>query len=135
VAVDGGAPVQVTPGIGLMAMESPDGRHVYYTEARDPLSASALWRLPAGGGPPEHLANAIVAGSFTVVQAGIYATQRHAGGTRLLFVNATTLAQTTVIDVIDNAGIGVGATADGRSIFFTKTDAMANDLMLVEGFR
>src|SRR5215470_1164316 len=44
VPVSGGAEVQVTQNVGWVALESPDGAAVYYTETSGP-QPSPLWRL------------------------------------------------------------------------------------------
>lgn len=45
VALDGGQPQQITAGDGYLAMESPDGRWIYYTKG----GAAGIWRIPATG--------------------------------------------------------------------------------------
>ena len=49
VASAGGQPQQVTANGGFLAMESPDGRWVYFTKAGEP----GLWRIPAAGSGPK----------------------------------------------------------------------------------
>lgn len=52
VPVAGGEPQQVTKTDGYLAMESPDGKWVYYTKSNHP----GIWRIPAGGGPEVRIA-------------------------------------------------------------------------------
>lgn len=47
----GGQPQQVIMNGGYLAMESPDGKWLYFTKADD----SGLWRMPSGGGPDTHI--------------------------------------------------------------------------------
>jgi dipeptidyl aminopeptidase/acylaminoacyl peptidase len=47
----GGQPQLVTTNGGYLAMESPDGKWLYFTKDND----SGLWRMPSGGGPETHI--------------------------------------------------------------------------------
>ena len=47
VALAGGQPQQVTATSGYLAMESPDGRWVYFTKTSEP----GIWRKPSSGRP------------------------------------------------------------------------------------
>jgi Tol biopolymer transport system component/DNA-binding winged helix-turn-helix (wHTH) protein len=51
VPVGGGQPQQVTMNGGYLAMESPDGKWLYFTKDND----SGLWKMPSGGGPETHI--------------------------------------------------------------------------------
>jgi Tol biopolymer transport system component/DNA-binding winged helix-turn-helix (wHTH) protein len=51
VPVGGGQPQQVTMTGGYLAMESPDGKWLYFTKDND----SGLWKMPSGGGPETHI--------------------------------------------------------------------------------
>jgi Tol biopolymer transport system component len=45
VPCDGGAAVQVTRGGGLYALESSDGKYLYYSQAE---TTAGIWRMPGG---------------------------------------------------------------------------------------
>ena len=51
IPVSGGAAVQVSAGLGMMAIESPDGAYLYYTESTNTNSPAPLLRIPVAGGP------------------------------------------------------------------------------------
>ena len=58
---DGGPAQQVTTGGGFAAVESPDGRYVYYAKGR---TVTGLWRVPTGGGTEEPVLNRLKAGHW-----------------------------------------------------------------------
>ncbi|HEV8575380.1 MAG TPA: hypothetical protein VGR43_11810, partial [Dehalococcoidia bacterium] len=141
----GGAAVQVTNNLGAIAIESHDGRDLYYIEAVD--RPSSLWRLPLTGGAPVKVLDGVVLGNFDVVEAGIYYidrvsgeagvfyTDRPAGDTRLQYFDFSTRRSTTVARNLGTVGPGLTASRDGRTILYTRVDSSVDDLMLVENFR
>lgn len=50
-AINGGQPQQVTANGAYVAMESPDGRWIYFTKG----DVSGIWRIPVGGGVEERI--------------------------------------------------------------------------------
>lgn len=67
----GGQPQQVTTNGGFLAMESPDGRWLYFTRIND----SGLWRMPTAGGAETRIISQPAAGYWgywTVASSGIY---------------------------------------------------------------
>lgn len=71
VPVAGGQPQQVTTTEGYLAMESPDGKWVYYTKG----NTSGIWRIPTGGGPEVRIAPQPPDGYWgywAVTQRGVY---------------------------------------------------------------
>ncbi len=73
--------------------------------------------------------------SFDVVDGGIYYLERVAGDTRLQYFDLAARKTITVADSLGNVDFGLDASADGRTILFTRIDSSVNDLMLVENFR
>ena len=73
----GGNAVQVTGNAGAVAIESHDGRDLYYVSAAD--RPASLWRQPLAGGDPIKLLDGIVLGNFDVVEGGIYYIDRVSG--------------------------------------------------------
>jgi Tol biopolymer transport system component len=135
VPVGGGAPVQVSPGFGMMGIESPDGRHVYYVETESANTPSTLWRIPVAGGAPEKIVEGVFASMYDVLDGGIYHVQRGAKGNSLQYFDLKTRTSTTVADNIGPVDFGLSAARDGRTIMFTRVDSSLNDVMLVENFR
>ena len=65
----GGDAVQITSNGGNAAIESPDGRFLYYTKESLP---SPLYRMPAGGGDEIQVLPSVVWRNYAVVRDGIY---------------------------------------------------------------
>ncbi len=67
--LDGGAWEQVTQGPGFAALESPDGRWLYYSRFEEP----GLWRKPTRGGAEEKILDGPPCwGYWTVSSGGVY---------------------------------------------------------------
>src|SRR4051794_17832349 len=69
VAASGGPATQVTKDGGFVAVESPDGRWLYYSQTRN---FGPVFRMPLGGGPSEELIPQLHGLFFAVTQSGIY---------------------------------------------------------------
>jgi len=144
--VAGGPPVRVTQDPGIVPIESPDGRDLYYVTAAD--RPSALWRMPAAGGTPVKVLDGVLFGNFDVVHGGIYYLERVSGAEdqrarpasqggeiRLQYFDLSTRRSTTIAPNLGLAGHGLTVSRDGRSIFFARIDSAIDELMLVDGFR
>ncbi len=141
----GGNASQVTNNGGFAAFESPDGTYVYYNERMD--TPSPLWRLPTSGGVPLKLLDSVVLGAFAVLNRGIYYIDRPSGEggnlyidrpsgeTRLQYFDFATRRSTTVAHNLGNVYLGLTASRDGRTIFYSRIDSSIDDLMLVENFQ
>ena len=141
----GGNAVQVTGNAGTVAIESHDGRDLYYVSAAD--RPGSLWRLPLAGGDPIKLLDGIVLGNFDVVEGGIYYIDRvsgeagvhltdlPSGETRLQYYEFATGRSTTVASNLGVVSFGMSASRDGRTVFFSRVDSSADELMLVENLR
>jgi Tol biopolymer transport system component/DNA-binding winged helix-turn-helix (wHTH) protein len=141
----GGAAVQVTNNAGSIAIESYDGRDLYYVSATD--RPSSLWRLHLAGGAPLKVLDGIVLGNFDVVESGIYYidrvsgeageyfTDRPSGETRLQYFDFATGRSTTVARNLGTVSLGLSASRDGRTVYFSRVDSAVDELMLVDNFR
>ena len=136
----GGAVVQVTDHVAAIAIESFDGRDLFYVDAAD--RPSAVWRLPLSGGAPVKMFEGVVLGAFDVVEGGIlsgesggFYADRPAGETRLQYFDFATRRSTTVARNLGTVGPGLSASRDGRTVFFTRVDSSVDELMLVDNFR
>jgi Tol biopolymer transport system component len=130
--VEGGDAVQVTPNQGSGAIESPDGRNLYYLAFS---VASPVWRLPTSGGEPVKVLDGVVWFNFCLVEKGAYYIDQPGGETRLQYLDFANGKSTTVARNLGPVSAGLTATPDGKTILFTRVDASADDLMLVENFR
>jgi Tol biopolymer transport system component/predicted Ser/Thr protein kinase len=131
--VSGGTAVQVTHNGGYIALESPDGAHVYYTQTI--AAASPLWRVSTTGGQPEKIADGVIWRCFAVLDGGVYYVDRAGGDTRLQYLELASRRASTVVTGLGQVHYGMTASDDGRTVFYTRVDATTNDLMLVDGFR
>ena len=65
----GGAAVQVTRTGGFYAVESEDGRDLYYSKS----VASGIWRVPSGGGEESEVVKGpVVWGDWALTRRGLY---------------------------------------------------------------
>ena len=110
----GGAAVQVSRGLGMMAIESPDGAYLYYTESTISNSPAPLLRIPVAGGPAVKITDGVNSTSFDVVDGGIYYLERVAGDTRLQYFDLALRKAITVAGNLGNVDFGLGASGDGR---------------------
>jgi len=66
---------------------------------------------------------------------GIYYIDRPGPETRPQYLNLVTGKSTTIAHNLGEVGAGLSVSPDGKTILFTRMDASADDLMLVENFR
>jgi hypothetical protein len=118
-----------------MAIESPNGAYVYYTESAITNSPAPLWRVPVNGGAAVKIAEGVNSTSFDVIDSGVYYLEQLAGEARLQYFDFATRKATTVARNLGNVDFGLSASRDGRTILFCRVDSSVNDLMLVEKFR
>ena len=139
----GGAAVRVTDNAGMIAIESYDGDLFYVDTTNGPGS---VWRLPKAGGPAVKVVDGVVLGNFDVVEDGLYYidrvsgdagsfTDRPSGETRLRYYDFATSRSTTVATNLGTVGLGLSATRDGRTVFFSRIDSSIDELILVDNFR
>ena len=68
---EGGASVPVSRGRGAgRAIESADGRFLYYLQSEDPVSS--LWRMPLPSGEPEKVLDSVYGFNFAVTGTGVF---------------------------------------------------------------
>jgi Tol biopolymer transport system component len=130
----GGDAIQITQDIGTVALESPDGQSIFYTQTSGP-APSPLWRLSTTGGEPVKVLDGVYMRGFVVLDTGIYYLDTLAGETRLQFYNLATRRSSIVARNLGDARTGLTASRDGRTIMYTRIDSSVDDLMLVENFR
>jgi Tol biopolymer transport system component/DNA-binding winged helix-turn-helix (wHTH) protein len=131
----GGAAVQVTHNGGEAAIESEDGKTLYFTRILRADSGS-IWRMSIAGGPEEQLADSLYRVNYAVARRGIYY-MTHAdesGNSTLKLYDLATGATSTVLP-IGHPEFGLDVSPDGRYLVYAQLDDPASDLMLVENFR
>jgi Tol biopolymer transport system component len=129
----GGDAVQVTARGGIQPTEGIDGADLYFVTG---LEQTEIWRLPTSGGQPVKLLEGVLSGAtFAVVETGIYYIDDHPGQARLQFLDLATGRTTTVARDLGDIVFHLSASADGRTILYSRTDFSIQDLQLVEDFR
>ena len=136
---DGGTAVQVTRGGGFYAVESEDGRDLYYSKS----SLSGIWRVPlAGGDESEVVTGPVVWQDWALARRGLYyATARvQVPRRRSEFTiqyldfssgRATLLYRTA--GVASHRSLAVSP--DEKWILFGEAPGWQSELMLMENFR
>jgi Tol biopolymer transport system component/DNA-binding winged helix-turn-helix (wHTH) protein len=129
--------VQVTRHGGFAALESPDGKFLYYAKG---LTVPGLWRIPTDGGEESEIISSLEPGYWgywAVVENGIYYLDMKAKP-GIDFFDLTTHRTKRVFDLENrpaSGAPGLAVSPDRRSILYTQLDALNSDIILVENFR
>ncbi len=141
---EAGSARQVTRGGGFAAIESTDGRHVYFTRKQAWLELqNSLWRIPVKGGDEEVVIEEYRSslGSWDLTAEGLYFVDQEASSSGTSWVvrfqdfdrrHATVVAQLRHPPFL--GGPAVSVSSDGRWMLSTQSEG-ESDLMLVESFR
>ena len=147
----GGSPIQITRTGGLAAVESADGRFLYYSK----YEAGGVWKIPLNGGQESRVLDRPSGRAWYnwgLAQNGIYflnpgdlSSGRWADGG---FLNHTGPPKTTVdffefashktthITTLDKpTGWGLAVAPDGRSLLYVETEFEESNIMLLKNFR
>jgi serine/threonine protein kinase/WD40 repeat protein len=128
----GGAATQITHNGGVGAVESFDGKTLYFSKD---AGAGSIWKMPVDGGPEEQLTDSLYRFNFAVTKRGIYY-MTGPGEKRtsvLMFYDFTTGKSTTVLP-IGEPEFGLDVSPDGRYLIYAQLDDPGSVLMLVENF-
>ena len=116
------------------AVESPDGRFLYYTKQITP-SQNSLWRMPLAGGDEEKLLDGIFRLSFVVTERGIYYAVAHEPVGTIEFLDPATGRHTVLYHTDKRLDLGLSVSPDGRYLLYPQIDFDAANLMMIENFR
>ena len=138
VPAEGGEAVQVTRQGGDLALESPDGKYVYYVK-----DAPGIWQVPVGGGEEVQVFDSFkseYSRNWAVVSDGIYFINPDAkDGVAIEFFDFATHKVKQIAGlgkvVIDFWAQGIAVSPDRRQILYAQNDQAGCDIMLVENFR
>lgn len=129
----GGVPVRVTRNGGIYAIESEDGRFLYYTKY-----LAGIWRIPLTGGKEEIVLDQAVAWpGWALSRRGIYFEARKNEKGRIEFFDFTTHKITPIADadnLADNLNPGLALSPDGRSLLYSRNEFEDYEIMLVKNF-
>ena len=137
----GGEAVQLTRNGGVVALESVDGRFVYYTKGHRPTTS--LWRVPVDGGEESRVLESVTWWNFVVAEQGIYFipalnADDPDGGYSLQFFDFARGKVKTVAPLPTpryRIWFGLAVSPDERTILYAQIDDISSDLMLIEDFR
>lgn len=128
---DGTGAVQITRNGGRSALESLDGRFVYYLRPR--VTTSSLWSMPAAGGEEIRVLEAVYASNFAPVEDGIYFMPSERQPSVQFFDFAT--GRVNLVSTIPGTPAwGFSISPDRRSLLYAQY-AFNNDLMIVDNLR
>jgi serine/threonine protein kinase/WD40 repeat protein len=130
---DGGGPAtQITHNGGAGAVESFDGKTLYFGKEN---GAGSIWKMPVAGGPEEQLADSLFRSNFAVTKRGIYY-MTSAGDTRTSVLKLYDFAtgKSTTILLMGAPEYGLDVSPDGRYLTYAQLDDPGSVLMLIENF-
>jgi Tol biopolymer transport system component/DNA-binding winged helix-turn-helix (wHTH) protein len=134
-AVAGGGAEQITRAGGSVAIESPDGKEIFYTKQQE----AGLWRLQAGGKETMILDSLEPADSlnWAVTAKGIYFIQRKAAALPAIVFFDLNRRKTRLIAPLGNSQgyYGLSISPDGQWVLYSQLDRNESDIMLLENFR
>jgi Tol biopolymer transport system component/DNA-binding winged helix-turn-helix (wHTH) protein len=147
VPVVGGTQEQVTKHGGFEAVESPDGRRVYYAKraafgARPdiPGAQGCIWEVPVGGGEEQQVVDHGLEGYWAVTNEGIFLlNSENKSGRAIEFFSFASKHLTTIARFSKDTHFlwyapGFSVTEDGRWLLFAKMATAGSDLILIENF-
>ena len=132
----GGGAIRVTFNGGLRALESADGKTLFFVPRDD---ESPLLSQPVAGGPPRQVADCVLSRSLASGSDGMYYVACPVGLLEgpLHRLDPLTGDSKRIGTLSTGGGFVNGLTVapDGRRILFTRLIADDADLMMIEGFR
>ena len=137
VPFEGGEPLPVTRSGGREAMESPDGKFIYYAK-QPPIRG--IWRVGVNGGEEEQVFDQGRQAQWEITGEGIYFLNQDAQPFPAIefFRFSTRRVERLVTLAQDTRFQGyrqISVSADGRWVLFSQEDRLQSNIMLVEDFR
>jgi len=139
VPVNGGSPVQITKNGGVFDAESVDGLSLYYSK----LQVPGIYKMPVQGGEEERVLDRAGGGewaNWALARNGIYfrdakKSKDHDYIGLLNFFDFASKKITTLSTLDQPGGVGIGLSADGRSVLYDGKGDAESSIMLVKNFR
>lgn len=140
----GGEPLQVTSNGGYEAMQSPDGRFVYYNKYG--YYTEGIFRIPVEGGQETRvfdLPQLDSLGDWVVTDNEIYFVHRYDSPRKVtshfsIKLFSLTTAKITTVAALDRDPVshpGLNISPDRRWLIYSSMDSFNHDIMLVKNFR
>lgn len=131
----GGAPVRVTRNGGFAALESADGKTLYYAK-RIERATWSVWRMPADGGDEELVLPLIATwGDFDVTPDGIAFIDAPSAGARLALHPFGGGAEKVLHTMEKRTSFGVAVSRDASWLLFSQYDQESTEILTVDRFR
>ena len=128
-------PVRLTRHGGYAAIESVDGKTIYYSK-RDDQSFWAVWKMPAAGGEETQVIPRIATwGDFDVTGAGIYYIDSGQAGAKLRLMRFSDGRDIVLGAVEKRVSFGLAASPDDTAVLYSQFDQESTELVLVDRFR
>lgn len=134
IPMQGGAPVQLTRHGGISAVESTDGRYLYYSKFEE----GGVWRMAVQGHEETRVLDIDGDGwpNWALSSEGIYSLKFFKSShPTIQFLNFATGKTHPILTLEREPGWGIGISSNGKSIVFTQDDFAESNLMMVENFR
>ena len=128
--LDGSGPEQITREGGFAALQTPDGKALYYTKSGDALTT--LWRTGAQGGLETQVATSVLDRSFAVASKGVYfvtASDPRSSAT-LQFLPFDGAAPLKIAALPKAPRYGVTVSPDESQIVWGQVDSNGTDLVM-----
>jgi Tol biopolymer transport system component len=131
--------VQVTSGGGFHAIETGDGKYLYFRKGR---GQPGLWRLAIGDHAGSHVEAVMPSlqpwGWWTLAQSGLFFFERNGNITSLMLSGLAGGARRQLAEFpeqIEETTPAITVSADGRHVVYTQSKPESADIILVENFR
>lgn len=124
-SLGGGDAMQVTYQGGFSAVESTDGKYLYYTRTR---REGPLYRMPVDGGVPELLASDVHGLFFAVAKTGVYFQSKG----QIRFWDAGSNQSRDIFRPTKLMSIGLAISPDEKELLFTQMENFPSDLYWIE---
>jgi Tol biopolymer transport system component len=138
IPAEGGEAEQITQDGGSVALESPDGKTLYYTKSSSywQYPGVPLYARPLGRNEEKQVLDQVAGCGFVVFEDGIYYlgyTGLRTGEIR--FQEFATGRSRAVGPIPAPVGLGLSVSPDRKTFLFAEWVAAGTDLMLIENFR
>ena len=133
IPAEGGPASQVTKNGGGVALESVNGKLLFYSKYSEP----GLWMLPLDGGIESQVLPSLYSiDTFAITKAGIYFACRMAeDGASLGFMSFSPRFIKEIARIKSPISSNFAVSPDGSSLLYEQADQTGSDLMLVENFK
>ena len=135
----GGSEVLVIAGGGILAQESLDGRHLYFSRTSGGLSPSTkaeLFRSNLDGSGETKLVDQIVGRAFTVTRDHLFYLRWEEGSrASLRSYTLATGVDRLIVRTPRQVSNGLSISPDGTTAILTQVDSEGSDIVMVDRFR